>query len=176
MKIAIAVVATLLLACIKLGEASYDEQNEIHVGGKVLCQDCSGNWNEWVRGGKPIKGCKVSVTCMDESYRPIYYASHLTDEQGEFEMIINKKNKRGKELKNDECKVRLVSSPDKACSVMTDFAGGKSGVRLTHPSAMFRNTIRYTLGPFYFTTPMCVEPADNTYPSASDEGYGRPKY
>ncbi|MCL7049824.1 hypothetical protein MKW94_016210 [Papaver nudicaule] len=172
MKLAIAVVATLLLACISLSEALYDEQSEIHVAGKIICQDCSKNWNEWAHGGKPIKGCKVSVICMDESYRPIYYSSDLTDEKGEFEMIINKKNKRGKDLKNESCKVRLVSSPDRACNVMTDFAGGKSGVSLTHPSAMYRNTIKYTLGPFYFTSPMCAEP-DNTY-SASKEGYGRP--
>jgi hypothetical protein len=28
----------------------------IHVGGKVLCQDCSKGWNEWVNGDKAIKG------------------------------------------------------------------------------------------------------------------------
>lgn len=30
--------------------------SEIHVGGKVLCQDCTQGWNEWVQGAKPIKG------------------------------------------------------------------------------------------------------------------------
>lgn len=28
----------------------------IRVGGKVLCQDCTEGWNEWVDGNKPIEG------------------------------------------------------------------------------------------------------------------------
>lgn len=28
----------------------------IQVGGKVLCQDCTKGWNEWVHGAKPLKG------------------------------------------------------------------------------------------------------------------------
>lgn len=28
----------------------------IQVGGKVLCQDCTEGWNEWVSGQKPIEG------------------------------------------------------------------------------------------------------------------------
>lgn len=33
-----------------------EAEEVIHVGGKVLCQDCTQGWNEWVTGAKPIKG------------------------------------------------------------------------------------------------------------------------
>ncbi|CAL5350875.1 unnamed protein product [Camellia sinensis] len=77
----------------------------IHVGGKVLCQDCSQGWNEWVHGAKPIK-------------------------------------------------VRLVSSPDPVCNITTDFAGGRSGVKLRRPTVVYRDYIKHVLSPFYYTTPM----------------------
>ena len=41
---------------INSAEAFKEEAGVIHVGGRVLCQDCTDGWNEWVRGAKPIKG------------------------------------------------------------------------------------------------------------------------
>ncbi|OVA17909.1 Pollen Ole e 1 allergen/extensin [Macleaya cordata] len=168
-----AVAASLLLACMNVSEAREEPKGPkvIHVGGKVLCQDCSNGWYEWVHEGKPIKGCRVSVTCMDEHDRVIYYGSDETDEEGEFEMIIDKYTSKGKELKTELCKTRLVSSPDPACNVPTDFAGGQSGVELFNPSVNYRDLTKYNLGPFYFTSPMCVEP-DTTYSSSDDQGQG----
>lgn len=157
-------ISGMMIACLLVGwlsvsvaEARAEEQKVIHIGGKVLCQDCSGGWNEWVQGAKPIKGGKVSVTCMDERKRVVYYGSDLTDGQGVFDLIVNK-YVNGKELKPDCCWVRLVSSPDATCNLLTNFAGGRSGVKLNRPTSVYRDMIKYGVGPFYFTTPMCDDP------------------
>ncbi|KAF8395318.1 hypothetical protein HHK36_019261 [Tetracentron sinense] len=149
--------ASLMMGCISVTEAWKNEPKVFHVGGKVMCQDCTKGWNKWVQGSNPIKGCRVSVTCMDERNRVVYYESDETDEQGEFEVMVDKYI-NGKELKAKRCSVRLVSSPDPVCNILTDFAGGQSGVKLSRPSHMYRDLIKYTLGPFYFTTPLCDEP------------------
>ena len=55
------IATTLLVGCTNLGLAYYGEEpnpysDQIHVGGKVLCQDCTQGWNEWIRGASPVKG------------------------------------------------------------------------------------------------------------------------
>lgn len=107
---------------------------------------------------------------MDERSRVVYYGSDLTDEMGQFDLTINKFTIHGKELKAKLCSVRLVSSPDATCNILTDFAGGRSGVRLQRPSLVYRDLVKYTLGPFYFTTPMCEEP--DTHDESHDDGQG----
>lgn len=107
-------------------------------------------------------GCKVSVTCMDERRRVVYHANDETDDQGEFELLVNKYI-NGKELKHEKgCTVRLVSSPHPNCNIATDFGKGKSGAKLCSPSHVYPGLIKYTIGPFYFTSPMCDDP--NTTP------------
>lgn len=52
-------VLLIVMGCTQTADASnYEEpkMKTIHVGGKVLCQDCTQGWNEWVHGAKPIKG------------------------------------------------------------------------------------------------------------------------
>ncbi|KAF3441765.1 hypothetical protein FNV43_RR15680 [Rhamnella rubrinervis] len=153
--------ASILMGCTDLAVASDHEAGKIHIGGSVLCQDCTQGWNQWAHGGKPIKGCKVSTLCMDERRRVMHYGSDTTDEAGQFQMSINKVI-NGKPIKKELCFVRLVSSPDKACNVFTDFGGGRSGVRLTQPTYAYGDSIKFTISPFYFTTPMCDEP-DTTH-------------
>ncbi|XP_075637329.1 pistil-specific extensin-like protein [Castanea sativa] len=159
-------IASLLASCTNLASA-LNEPKVIHVGGKVLCQDCTQGWNEWVHGCKPIKGGKVSIACMDDRSRVVYYGSDVTDELGQFDIIVNKYI-NGKELKAKLCSVRLVSSPDSTCNILTDFASGKRGVKLNLPSLVYRDQIKYTLGPFYFTKLLCDEP--NT--TDSDDTHG----
>lgn len=113
-------------------------------------------------------GGKVSVTCMDERSRVVYYGSDLTDEKGQFDLIINKYI-NGKELIAKLCSVRLVSSPDATCNVLTNFAGGRTGVKLNRPSLMYRDLVKYTIDPFYYTTPMCEKPDTDDH---SDNGNG----
>ncbi|XP_008803445.2 LOW QUALITY PROTEIN: pistil-specific extensin-like protein [Phoenix dactylifera] len=141
------------------GWKDYDGSKVIHVGGKVMCQDCTKGWNQWVHGANPIKGSRVAVTCMDARRRVVYYASDNTDEHGEFDLLVTKYI-YGKELPPEGCTVRLVSSPDHTCNIniMTNFGGGQTGVKLRRPSHVYPNLVKYTVGPFYFTSSICNEP------------------
>lgn len=116
-----------------------------------------------------MAGSKVSLTCMDERRRVMYYNSDETDELGQFEMTVNKYI-NGKELKEKMCSVRIVSSPDPTCNLLTDFGAGKSGLKLTQPSFIYRDLVKYVVGPFYFTTPLCDQP-DTT--ESSDDYRGK---
>ncbi|KAL0316175.1 UNVERIFIED_CONTAM: DnaJsubfamily C member 28 [Sesamum radiatum] len=80
-------VLVLSSVCVAAGDA---KDAVFKVGGRVLCQDCAEGWNEWVNGANPIKGCKVSVTCLDDRNRVVHYASDLTDDAGNFEVTCNK--------------------------------------------------------------------------------------
>ncbi|XP_009779882.1 pistil-specific extensin-like protein [Nicotiana sylvestris] len=152
---------------------AFEGMDVIHVAGKVLCQDCTQGWNEWVDGAKPIKGSIVSLTCLDERRRVMYYGSDLTDEAGKFDLITNT-TCYGKTIKPQNCFLRLVSSPDPVCNIATDFAGGKSGIKLHRPTVIYRDLLKYVLGPFYYTTPMCDEPDTNDDDNleSDDEGKG----
>lgn len=58
------IAASILLVCTNHIVLASDEANGgvVHIGGKVLCQDCTQGWNEWVHGSKPIKGI-IRTTC-----------------------------------------------------------------------------------------------------------------
>ncbi|KAK9158731.1 hypothetical protein Scep_005305 [Stephania cephalantha] len=155
--VTLVVLSCIMLCCINFSEAWRDKPKSIHIEGKVLCQDCTGGWNDWVKGAKPIKGSRVSATCMDERGKVIYYGSDETDEEGEFDMVVDSREVC-KELRPELCSVRLVSSPNPICNVATDFGGGKSGVKLSRPSFVYRDLVKYRPDPFYYTSPMCEEP------------------
>ncbi|XP_058739132.1 non-classical arabinogalactan protein 30-like [Vicia villosa] len=145
----------------------------IHVGGKVMCQDCSQGWNEWVKGDKPIKGAKVSLTCWDKRNRAVYYTSDTTDVLGLYDMTVDK-YVNGKELDVKGCYLRLVSSPDDVCNILTDFGGGKSGFKLSNPTSVYRSLIKYEAATFYYTTPMCDMPeTDNSNGSEAKDSQGQ---
>lgn len=99
----------------------------------------------------------MCAVCQDERKRVMYYKSDSTDEKGHYQLELEK-YVNGKELKPNLCSVRLLSSPDPTCSVVTDFAGGKSGVKLLRPTGMFGDDVMYKLGRFFYTTPMCEKP------------------
>ncbi|KAH9615202.1 hypothetical protein KSS87_001187, partial [Heliosperma pusillum] len=90
-------------------------------------------------------GSTVSVTCLDERKRVACYKSDKTDDDGEFNMVMEKMV-HGKKLNPKNCIVRLVSSPDPSCNVATNFAQGKTGVKLRQPSVVYRDITKYRLG------------------------------
>ncbi|KAJ6746760.1 POLLEN OLE E 1 ALLERGEN AND EXTENSIN FAMILY PROTEIN [Salix koriyanagi] len=167
--------ASLLMGCTNPAMAREETYGVINVAGKVMCQDCTKGYSDWINGDRPIKRytspslfpprrlcdvltrCKVSLTCTDDRGRVMLYDSDVTDERGEFDMTVSRFI-NGKQLKEKKCSVRLVSSPDPSCDILTDFAGGKSGVKLRRPTSVYRDTVKYVLTPFYFTSPMCDEP------------------
>ncbi|GAB2227024.1 hypothetical protein Droror1_Dr00008823 [Drosera rotundifolia] len=155
MKVALSLSITMILVATEA--AIFDETKVAHVGGKVLCQDCTKSWKDWVNGAKPIKGAKASVTCLDDRKRVSYYNSDETDAAGEFNIIINK-DAYGKTLKPENCLVRLVSSTDPTCKVATNFGNGKTGVKLVQPNVKYRNLVKYQLSAFYYTSAACEVP------------------
>lgn len=50
------IAASMLGGCTNNVVSAWGEPGAINVGGKVLCQDCTQGWNEWINGDKPIKG------------------------------------------------------------------------------------------------------------------------
>lgn len=74
----------------------------------------------------------------------MYYGSDETDEAGKYELIVDK-YVNGKEVKATGCWVRLVSSSDPTCNIPTDFAGGRSGVKLQRPTWIYRDIKPNTL-------------------------------
>ncbi|KAE8676509.1 putative UDP-Glycosyltransferase superfamily protein [Hibiscus syriacus] len=65
----------------------------------------------------------------EDRSRVIYSGSDETDEQGNFNMAVNKYI-NGKELQTKSCLVRLVSSPHATCNIPTNFAGGLTGIHI----------------------------------------------
>uniref|UniRef100_A0A7N1A116 Pistil-specific extensin-like protein n=1 Tax=Kalanchoe fedtschenkoi TaxID=63787 RepID=A0A7N1A116_KALFE len=163
-------------AHVALADLWGDEDDVIHVVGKVLCQDCSQGWNEWVKGSDPIKGSVVSVTCFDDRNRVIYYNSDTTDDSGVYDITMGNKYANGKKLNPRACSVRLVSSPNPVCNVLTNSGGGKDGVKLGRPSSVYRDVIKYNLRPFYYTTPMCEEPDTSEGEGDDDKDHSAKNY
>lgn len=56
--VALVIAVSILVGCTNHIAIASDEtpKGVIHVSGKVLCQDCTKGWNEWVQGSKPIQG------------------------------------------------------------------------------------------------------------------------
>ncbi|KAL1815897.1 hypothetical protein ACET3Z_018471 [Daucus carota] len=151
------IASSLLMASMSMGVVGASNDGVITVGGKVLCQDCTQGWNEWLNGAKPIKGSRVSITCLDDRSRVVYYGSDETDETGEYEVTLNKYI-NGKKLNPQGCFLRLVSSPDPVCNIATNSGGGLRGVVLGRPTTVYRDITKYVLPSFYYTTPMFDEP------------------
>ncbi|KAL8149958.1 pistil-specific extensin-like protein [Apium graveolens] len=147
------IASSLLMASVSTGIVGAANDEVINVGGKVLCQDCTQGWNEWLNGAKPIKGSRVSITCFNEG-RIVYYGSDETDETGEYEITFID----SKKINPRDCFLRLVSSPDPVCNIATNTGGGREGVALDKPTIVYRDITKYLLGSFYYTTPMCDEP------------------
>lgn len=105
----------------------------------------------------------------------MYYTSDATDESGQYDITVNK-YVYGKEVDTKRCSVRLVSSPDHVCNILTDFGGGKSGVNLNYPTSVYRGSIKYALNTFYYTSPMCDKPDTATSESESKDPRGQGGY
>ncbi|KAK3425662.1 hypothetical protein EUGRSUZ_F02194 [Eucalyptus grandis] len=114
-------------------------------------QHAKQTWLAW-----SSRRAKVSLTCMDQRHKVIFYRSSDTYGAGQFNMIINNYINE-KQPSEKLCLVRLVSSLD-PCNVATNFAGGCRAVKLSCPSSVHREVIKYAVGLLYYTSPMCEEP------------------
>lgn len=92
----------------------------------------------------------MAATCLDSRQQAVYHVSATTDSKGEFHLAVIVKGMRPAE----GCTVGLVSSPDTACDIMTDFGGGMGGVKPGHLWAQ-PVVAEYTVGPFFFASRLC---------------------
>nr|CAB3495339.1 unnamed protein product [Digitaria exilis] len=97
----------------------------------------------------------IAAASLADARLPDYHPSTFTV-TGKGVFIIEVPSKvNGRDLAPSRCIVRLASSGDAGCAVLTDFNGGKTGQtpsRLTHVSP---GKSTYAVGPYYCTLPRC---------------------
>lgn len=154
--------ASMLLAALALVAAATRADaggkygaSKFRVTGKVLCQDCTKNWNAYAYNAKPVAGSVVAVTCLDKhTGRTVFHGKDATDEKGVFNVEVPYVV-RGCQLAPSECLVRLVYSGDKGCAVLTNFNSGRSGEKPSRPYRSGPSEMVYSAGPYYSTLPQC---------------------
>ncbi|MQM20879.1 hypothetical protein Taro_053910 [Colocasia esculenta] len=130
----------------------------VAVQGVVYCQSCErvGTWS--LTGAKPLPSAKVSVSCIDNKNRVRFYESFQTDGNGYFYALL-----QGLELKGSPaalqplraCKVRLVSSADPKCNLLTNVNYGIAGAPLREANETSYEVVLYSAGPLAFRPAYC---------------------
>lgn len=144
------------------------------VEGVVSCQDCKYVGATSLAYAKPLAGAKVKLACQAGlRYKKFFYSTALTDSHGYFFLRVPSFDfNQFLPLKN--CKVYLVSSPDKMCSTPTNINYGKAGAPLRLQKA-YSDELLYSVGPFAFAPAPCKKtpPAVYTtsYPPPSPPTY-----
>ncbi|KAL6905294.1 hypothetical protein ACP4OV_002895 [Aristida adscensionis] len=150
-------VAVVAAAAAARAEASrHYGASKFAVTGTVLCQDCAKNWNAYAYNARPIPGSVVAVTCLAKrTGKMVYHGTDTTDSKGAFTIEVPYLV-HGCELEATDCVVRLASSGDAACAVLTNFNGGKEGDK---PSRCVQNglgdVVVYAVGPYYAAPAQC---------------------
>ena len=55
------IAAALLMGCTNPAMAREETYGVINVAGKVMCQDCTKGYNDWINGDRPIKGTPLPL-------------------------------------------------------------------------------------------------------------------
>ncbi|TVU31799.1 hypothetical protein EJB05_23501, partial [Eragrostis curvula] len=144
------------------------EVKKFTVTGTVLCQDCTKNWNAYAYNAKPIPGSVVSITCLDKrAGRTVYHGTDATDDKGVFNIEVPAELSNGCKIDASDCLVRLGSSGDAACAVLTNFNGGRVGEKPYRPVKIFPGEVTFAAGPYYATLPKCDVKDDGTCADAA---------
>lgn len=135
----------------------------VRVEGVVLCQSCAKRGSQSLAGAAPLPGAKVTVTCRDWKNRVMAYRRAVADSNGYFhaEFGVQPADKYWKANPRGACFVRLLSSPDAECNVVTNILGGMEGAPLRDEGKRwtdgrgFRNVV-YAAGPLAFRPRKCA--------------------
>ena len=97
----------------------------------------------------------VAVTCLDKhTGRTVFHGRDATDEEGVFNVevpyVVSNCH-----LDPSECLVRVVSSGDAGCAVLTNFNLGRTGEKPSRPYRSGPTEAVYSAGPYYSTLPQC---------------------
>ncbi|MQL69225.1 hypothetical protein Taro_001489 [Colocasia esculenta] len=137
---------------------AHEEEVAVAVQGVVYCQSCErvGTWS--LTGAKPLPSAKVSVSCIDNTNRVRFYESFKTDGNGYFYAPL-----QGLDLKGSPtalqplraCKVRLLSSADPKCNLLTNVNYGIAGAPLREANETSYEVLLYSAGPLAFRPAYC---------------------
>ncbi|XP_010921542.1 non-classical arabinogalactan protein 30 [Elaeis guineensis] len=106
------------------------EEKVVAVEGMVYCQNCAhvGSWS--LAGAKPLPSAKVSIACKDHKNRVASYKAVQANGEGYFYAPLAGLEDYHVNRPTDACSVRLLSSPDARCNVLTNVNHGTEGSRL----------------------------------------------
>ncbi|XP_066308360.1 non-classical arabinogalactan protein 30-like [Miscanthus floridulus] len=143
----------------------YDDKKllVVRVEGLVVCQSCAKRGSQSLDGAAPLPGANVTVTCRDRKNRVMAYRRRVADSNGYFHAEFSVQRADGY-LDKDPCGacfVRLLSSPDPKCNIVTNIHGGLEGAPLRDEGKQwtdgrgFKNVV-FAAGPLAFRPRECA--------------------
>jgi hypothetical protein len=134
----------------------------VRVEGLVVCQSCAKRGSQSLDGAAPLPGANVTVTCRDRKNRVMAYRRRVADYNGYFHAEFGVHRADGYLDKDPRgaCFVRLLSSPDPKCNILTNIHDGLEGAPLRDEGKQwtdgrgFRNVV-YAAGPLAFRPRKC---------------------
>jgi hypothetical protein len=134
----------------------------VRVEGLVLCQSCAKCGSPSLNGAAPLPGARVTVTCRDRKNRVMAWRYPAADYNGYFhaEFGVEHAGDFFGEDPREACFVRLLSSPDAKCNVLTNINGGMGGARLRYEGKRWTDgrgieNVVYAAGPLAFKPKKC---------------------
>lgn len=141
--------------------SAVEKKIDVVVEGIVYCQSCEsfGTWS--LSGAEPIPSAKVSVICKRNNEQVTFYKVFETDSKGYFYGPLE-----GFKMSNylldhplQACHLKLVSSPDEKCNLLTNVNNGLNGspLRYENKSLQGKNyeAVIYAAGPLAFRPAHC---------------------
>ncbi|KAL6848136.1 hypothetical protein ACP4OV_022264 [Aristida adscensionis] len=135
----------------------------VRVEGLVYCQSCAHRGTQSLDGAAPLPGAKVTVTCRGRKNRVRAWRAPVADENGYFHADFGVASARDFFEKDPAkaCFVRLLSSPDAKCNVVTNVHGGMQGAPLVDEGKRWTGAdgyenVVYAAGPLAFAPSSCV--------------------
>jgi hypothetical protein len=122
----------------------------VAVEGIVYCKSCKYRGIDTLNGASVLPGAVVKLQCNNS--KKAMEETKTTDKNGYFFFMPPKLTTSG----SHKCKVFLISSPSKACSVPTNLHGGAAGAILTRKPPVADTPAKklpfelFTVGPFAF--------------------------
>ncbi|TKW13576.1 hypothetical protein SEVIR_5G111000v4 [Setaria viridis] len=135
----------------------------VHVEGLVLCQSCAKRGSPSLDGAAALPGARVTVTCRDRKNRVMTWRCPVADYNGYFhaEFSVEPTSDFFGNDPREACFVRLLSSKDAKCNVVTNINGGMGGALLRDEGKRWTNrygieNVMYAAGPLAFRPKMCA--------------------
>ncbi|KAL3524003.1 hypothetical protein ACH5RR_016837 [Cinchona calisaya] len=139
-----------------------EKQVEVGIEGVVYCQSCEryGTWS--FSGAKPISNATISVICKNYKDRVSFYKAFQTGPNGYFYAELKGFKMVHSLLDHplQSCRVRLVSSAQENCNVLTNVNYGLDGAPLRYENKRLVGSqyeaVVYAAGPLAFHPAHCV--------------------